>query len=101
MGIQRACRPQRAVNAEQASKHRCGSRPDVKAGKAAVLREASDKCTAEVHRGIRRRHACTGKLIATREASVVAARDRQRMFREEPNPAKRGGGEVRSSDDLG
>jgi hypothetical protein len=32
---------------------------------------------------------------------LVAARDRQRMFREEPNPAKRGGGEVRSSDDIG
>lgn len=101
MGIQRACRPQRAVNAEQASKHHCGSRPDEKAGKAAVLREASDTSTAGFRRGIRRWHACKGKLIATREASLVAARDRQRMFREELNPAKRGGGEVRSSDDIG
>jgi hypothetical protein len=89
------------VNVKQASKLRGGSRPDVKAGKAVVLREVSDKGTAGFHRGVRRWHACKGKLIATREASVVAARDRQRMFREEPNSAKRGGGEVRSSDDIG
>lgn len=101
LGTQRACRPQRAVNVKQASKRRCGSRPVFNAGKAAVLREVSDKSTAGFHRGVRRWHACKGKLIATREASLVAARDRQRMFREEPNPAKRGGGEVRSSDELG
>ena len=38
---------------------------------------------------------------ATREALLVTARDRQRMFREEPNPASQGGGEARSSDDTG
>ena len=42
-----------------------------------------------------------GELFATRETSVVAARDRQRMFREEPNSASRGGGEACSSEDLG
>ena len=89
------------MNTEQAPKRRCGSRPDVKAGKAVVLWEASDICTAGFRRGIWWWHACTGKLFATREASVVAARDRQRMFREEPNPASRGGGEACSSEDLG
>lgn len=43
-------------------------------GEAIVLREERDKCTAGFRRGIWRRHACTGKLIATREASVVAGR---------------------------
>ena len=89
------------MNTEQASKHRRGSRPDVKAGKAVVLREVSDICTAGFRRGIWWWHACRGELLATREASVVVVRDRQRMFREEPNPAIRGGGEACNSDDLG
>ena len=40
------------MNAEQASKHCGGSRPDVKAGKAAALREASDARTVGFRRGI-------------------------------------------------
>ena len=40
------------MNAEQASKHYCGSRPDFKAGKAAAPREASDRRTAGFRRGI-------------------------------------------------
>ena len=40
------------MNAEQASKRRCGSRPDVKAGKAAVLREATSEQAPRSRRGI-------------------------------------------------
>ena len=40
------------VNAEHASKLSSGSRPDVKAGKAAAGREASDKRTRPFRRGI-------------------------------------------------
>jgi hypothetical protein len=40
------------VNAEHASKHNRGSRPDVKAGKAAVTGEASDKRNQWFRRGI-------------------------------------------------
>jgi len=47
------------VNTEQASKRRRGSRPDVKAGKADVLREASDIRTVGFRRGIWWWHACT------------------------------------------
>jgi hypothetical protein len=71
------------VNAEQASKRCCGSRPDVKAGKADVLREASDARTAGFRRGIWRWHACTWRSTATREASAVLARDQQPELREE------------------
>jgi hypothetical protein len=71
------------VNAIEASKLRCGSRPVVNAGKAAVVGESERLTHPAVPPGYRRWHVCTRKSTVTREVPAVAARDRQPGLREE------------------
>ncbi len=71
------------MNVEHASKHRCGSRPEVKAGKAVAAGEASDKRTRSFRRGIGVSMHVRGDRSQHGKPRPMSVRDAQRDLREE------------------
>ncbi len=87
------------VNAEQASKEKCGSRPALFSGKAAVAGEEATASGGSA--GVVASACMQKKIVGTREAPAVAARDRQPDSGDGLAWAAWGGGEARSSDEAG
>lgn len=62
---------------------RCGSRPAVKLGKAAVVEEASDRCTSRFRRGIGASMSAQGNQSQHGRSPAVSRQSRQQDVREE------------------